>query len=371
MSRRHIVRLLLIATLGVGLAGFSATPAGAAGCEEHWSVIPDGTAGFNAIDAASRNDIWAVGAGIGHWDGDAWNAVPAPVSGTLTSVAALSTADAWAVGYQGTDPLIEHWDGNAWQVVDSPVPSPFINALNGVSANSSRDVWAVGTFYDASSLASRTLTEHWDGRQWTVIPSPSAASWYSTLNAVVAVTPHNVWAVGAWIDPGPGVLRTLTEHWDGHGWTLVDSPDVGSGYNSLLGTAATNEAVWAVGYSTGDFANRQPLIERFDHGGWDVVASPTPTADQDAVLQAVTAVSSSNLWAVGYSGSDVQSSLIERWGGGHWVLVRSPNVPKNDNSLSGVVALPGRGLWAVGLHQRIEDVSGPAGGTLAEYRCEH
>lgn len=371
MSRRQIVRMLVVASLGFGPAGLSVAPAGAASCEEHWSLIADSTAGFNAIDAVSKNDMWAVGTGIGHWDGEAWKAVSTPTSGTLVSVAALSTANAWAVGSRGTNPLVEHWDGDTWQVVDSPVPSPFINALNGVSATSPNDVWAVGTFYDQSRQASRTLTEHWDGREWTVVPSLSAASWYSTLNAVVAVTPHDVWAVGASIDPGSGVLRTLVEQWDGQRWTMVDSPNVGSGYNSLLGVAATNDAVWAVGYSTGNFANRQPLVERYANNGWEVVDSPSPTADQDAVLQAVTAVSSSNLWAVGYSGSDVQSSLIERWGGGHWVLVRSPNVANNSNSLSGVVALPGRGLWAVGVHQQIEDVSGPSTGTLAAYRCEH
>ena len=95
--------------------------------------------------------------------------------------------------------------------------------------------------------------------------------------------------------------------------------------------------------------------------GWSVVASPNPTIN-DNVLQAVTAVSTNKVWAVGYSvhgvskGSMVKRTLIERYNGTSWHVVVSPNVGTGDNVLTGVAAISGKDVWAVGYS---------AGGALA------
>ena len=47
-----------------------------------------------------------------------------------------------------------------------PNPSPTDNQLNGVSADSATDAWAVG-FYLNSTRASRPLILHWDGTAWS------------------------------------------------------------------------------------------------------------------------------------------------------------------------------------------------------------
>lgn len=41
--------------------------------------------------------------------------------------------------------VITHWDGSAWNLVPSPSPSPQLNSLNGVTAISATDAWAVGS----------------------------------------------------------------------------------------------------------------------------------------------------------------------------------------------------------------------------------
>ncbi|MDQ1455030.1 MAG: hypothetical protein QOH28_650 [Actinomycetota bacterium] len=54
------------------------------------------------------------------------------------------------------------------------------------------------------------------------------------------------------------------------------------------------------------------------------VASPNPSGTTDSVLNDVSCTSSTNCFAVGYSGS---GTLIERWNGISWAIVPSPNPP--------------------------------------------
>src|SRR4051794_21768822 len=107
----------------------------------------------------------------------------------LRGVAAVSANDVWAVGFTLQPPdedapiltLIEHWDGKSWQIIESPSPQPTgNNDLFSVAAVNANDVWAVG-FSGATPGArgfanGQTLIEHWDGTGWQVIPSPSLES---------------------------------------------------------------------------------------------------------------------------------------------------------------------------------------------------
>jgi hypothetical protein len=62
----------------------------------------------------------------------------------------------------------------AWHTVPSPSAHSYLNNLNGVAALSSQDIWAVGAYATNNTLApDKTLTERWDGTQWTVVqPEP-------------------------------------------------------------------------------------------------------------------------------------------------------------------------------------------------------
>src|SRR3712207_6854619 len=44
------------------------------------------------------------------------------------------------------------------------------NFVRGVAATSSTDVWAVGYYYEGN--VARSLTLHWNGSQWSIVPSP-------------------------------------------------------------------------------------------------------------------------------------------------------------------------------------------------------
>ncbi len=209
--------------------------------------------------------------------------------------------------------LVEHWNGTSWSVMSSPSPYPYPGAfLNGITAVSANDVWAVG-YYNVDPGPSHTLVEHWNGTAWSVVSSPNVGTHENSLSKVAAVSANDVWAVGYYDEFGSGFRRTLVEHWDGIQWSVVPSPSIGLANNELLGVAAisTND-VWAVGYYPD--TRTLTLVEHWDGTSWSVVSSPNPGTGNN-YLYGVAVVSATDVWAVGSSanGSGVNQTLVEHY----------------------------------------------------------
>ncbi len=324
-----------------------------------WSVVssPNASQGNNllaGVAGVSARDVWAAGGADNaagntqplteHWNGSAWTVVPGPsVLGNLNGIATVATNSAWAVGQGLRGALIEHWNGLTWEVATNPAAGPG-TTLQGVSAASSRDVWAVGTA--TSTGTARTFIEHYNGTTWTAVPSPNASTRNNLLSAVAAVSPTDVWAVGDFQNAG-NVFQTLVEHWNGSAWRIVASPSAASVQAGLLSvTALSSTNVWAAGNS-----GASTLTEHWNGTRWTVVPSPTPRGTLFNPLSGIAAASASNIWAVGNSQngtSGIPSTLIEHWNGTSWSLVPSPS-PGSQAGLSGVAADRTSGqTWAVG-----------------------
>lgn len=276
---------------------------------EHW----DGSAWkatllfpgvFSGVAAASPTSVWAVGYRrhgrtlIVHWNGAGWRELDPSPRGGLYDVAAISPANVWTVGS-----LIMHWNGKGWKQLRIPVS---VGVLLGVAASSPTQIWAVGT---SGSTDNRTLVLHWNGTKWKRVPSPNPAGALpgnlNVLDSVTVISRNNVWAAGYDASPTDGPRKTLIEHWNGRRWKHVASPSPGDsvGLGSVLtgvaGTSASN--VWAVGeYSSG--TAELSLTARWNGKTWEQVASPnlggTTTYARNR-LKAVAATSASNVWAVG------------------------------------------------------------------------
>lgn len=303
-----------------------------------------------------------------------WSVVSSPnqpnVSNGLSSVAAVSASDAWAVGSSGSQSssgqtLIEQWNGTSWQIVTSPNPGSVYNTLQGISAFSATDIWAVG--YDAGeSGTTQTLVEHWNGTQWSAVTSPNPGSINNELFSVAAVSANDVWAVG--FTANSTSQQTLIEHWNGSKWSVVASPNIQATDNYLTGvTAISTRDLWAVGYTFG--STSQTLIEHWNGSKWRIVSSPGPGASAN-FFEGVTAISSNDVWAIGEyltsKGSSFQT-LAEQWNGSTWSVVASPNPPGSTyDILQGITRVPATGqIWAVGNYTTRGNITE----TLAEFYC--
>ncbi|HYK32036.1 MAG TPA: hypothetical protein VEV63_08740 [Streptosporangiaceae bacterium] len=281
-----------------------------------------------------------------------WTGVPPPspgaVTNTLGGVTALSSCNVWAVGlYQDVadGPIVslaEHWNGRAWTVVPTPDPDADRTLLEAVSGTSSSRVWAVGLAGDAS------LILLWNGTDWARVASPSPSNNGNDLSGVAAVSGADVWAVGQFAS-GTGA-KALVLHWDGHHWARNSAP-APANTSELSGVAAISARnIWAVGsFSTA--STTKTLIEHWNGKKWAHVPSPNPPNPVlDVVLDGVTATSPSDVWAVGsYTSRTGDKTLIEHWNGRAWKPVASPN-PGASNDLFSVTASSATSALAVGTY---------------------
>src|SRR5262249_5938891 len=127
-----------------------------------------------------------------------------------------------------------------------------------------------------------------------------------------AIADKDIWAVGT-TNLNTTSDTPLAVHFDGTSWSAVATPTLKGRANFAgVGAVASND-VWAVGAqdisSTG---TAQPLIEHWDGTSWSVVSSPK--LKQDGALNAVTAISTNNVWAVGFF-DNFQGDLVEHWDG--------------------------------------------------------
>lgn len=355
-----------------------------------WSIVPSYSFGsldnsLTGVAAASATDAWAVGAYYPsssnvlatlaeHFDGTRWTAYPLPNVGTeentLLAVSMPPSGSAWAVGYYVNgkfqqQTLVEHFDGTVWSVLPSPSPGADQNILFGVAAISDSDVWAVGGDQDGNGLW-HTLTEHWNGSQWSVVSAVDVGSTGNQLYAINAISSNNVYAVGQ--ESGSGFPnQALVEHWDGKTWSVVKTPaDTASALP--LGLTATASSLTVVGQQETDTVRYTTYVAAGAPSALSIPATPSAGAGENDLFAAATAADGST-WTVGW---DIDTStgnhdpLILQGVNGVWSLVSSPALKAgSDSGFAAIAAIPGGGMWAVGV-----TAPGQGGGgysTLIEY----
>jgi len=219
------------------------------------------------VSASGPSDVWAVGRSLEtgvshtlilHYDGTGWSITPSPNPGPLTNVLygvkAMSSSLAYAVGnYTDTNgrshTLFEQWNGTTWSVIPTPDWAGGINdnLLFSVSALSPTNIWTAGAIYAPTQTGSPsdTLVEHWDGSQWKIVPSVDGnnGNW-NELNAILAVSPAEIWAAGDYVDPS-NIGLTLTER------LCIGTPPTVSAVAPISGntTTATRVTISGTGFN--------------------------------------------------------------------------------------------------------------------------
>ncbi|MGD0560201.1 MAG: hypothetical protein ABSA93_35195 [Streptosporangiaceae bacterium] len=365
----------------IAAAGIAVLLAVGPASAQSWTIVSAPPTGENgqlaAVSAVSDTDAWAVGstnaelnsvgakALIDNWNGTAWTQVATPTTpgntAYLTAVSASSTTDAWAVGRTQENredfaPLGLHWNGSAWSVSSSFATALAGQIADGVADISSSDAYAIG---GGLGSADTGLVAQWNGSTWSqvAVPRPSGAGPTSTLNAISASGPDDVWIAGTY-ELSSTDLRseTYSLHWTGSSWSVVPMPlnpssniDAFYQINSVQVNSPTD--VWAVGYSSVvDSTTATTLIEHWNGTAWSIVPSPTPGSG--AALDGVTTSNAANdVWAVGSytpAGTTETQTLTLNWNGTEWTQVTSPDNGSPSVLLSASTNPGASIVWAVG-----------------------
>ena len=338
--------LFFVVALLVG-AGIAA-PQAATAAPSGWYVASVPGTGSNDIvlgsTCANAQQCWAVGVtlnGLGGgspssvsplveaWNGSTWTLVPVSLPAGVTGggffdATCVNGADCWAVGAEvatsgngnPTGTLTEHWDGTGWSVVPSPSPSgPGVAGaiLSGVSCVSASSCVAVGYATDDTGANLTNVIEQWNGTSWTIVPGAATGQAFDQLNAVQCLSTSNCWAAG---NAGPAQQN--------------------SNFLPIFPGAAGDRG----------------LIEHWDGSAWSVVPSATEAAPTGGYLSAVACTSANGCWASGAT-TDTSGSqsgiLMEHWNGSSWADV-SASVPDSTapGILAGISCVSAAQCWAVG-----------------------
>ena len=180
--------------------------------------------------------------------------------------------------------------------------------------------------------------------QWSIVNSPSPGKIRNVLNAVTSISARNAWAVGSIGNPHE-FMAPLIEHWNGTKWKVAASPDLPRAYAALNAVSAISaNDIWAVGekeIGQGSGA----ITEHWDGSSWAIIPTPTPAGH---ILRGVAGSAANDVWSVGISTGTQVPPVIEHWNGNTWSIVKSPNPPSSSSTLNAISVISANDVWAVG-----------------------
>jgi hypothetical protein len=354
-----------------------------------WQLIPspnlttDDDNVLASVSAASVTDAWAVGnyypdvpstlatttgpilQTLGeHWNGISWTAYPLPNVGdnenSLLNVSELRGGRTWAVGYYIDEnyhqqALVEHYDGRDWSVIPAQDPGAEGNILYGVAAISDWNVWAVGGERDAHGVW-HPLVEHYNGHAWSVVSFPTSANPGSELlYAISADAAHDIYAIGQ--DGTSFPERLVIGHYNGSRWTRATSPKDATESLDPLGIDAHRGALTIVGQRESDTVPNTTLVASGTSSSVTLRTTPNVGAGENDLFS-VTRAAKRSEWAAGWyidpTNGGNHEPLVEHRVNGIWQVDKSVDTDSfasdgGDNGFASIAAIPRGGLWAVGV----------------------
>ena len=266
--------------------------------------------------------------------------VAAASPGTFQGDTCASAVECFAVGFASTargafHSIIERWTGHSFVATVSPALGE--TTLWGVSCSTPRFCVAVG---EAGEPKAVTVVESWNGQRWARVasPSPNDVANGDSLRSVSCPSSTSCWAVGMTAAGETYGVTPLTEHWNGRTWSVVPTPNPGGAFLEHVACPLVNDC-WAVGAGHSTPTSQPPLIEHWNGYRWSVVA--TSTGGRSNSLAGVTCLSASTCWAVG---SDVVLHLVA----GAWRAVAVPTLALRGTALDGVSCASLDACWFVG-----------------------
>ena len=329
-------------------AGLSPS-AGSSGWRTVATVPAGSTALLSAVTAGRPGGAWAVGqvfaAGapaplVEHWDGRDWRRVAVPRGVVRPGVpydpatVVAGPRDLWAFGITGQ---WLHWDG-AW----SAGTLSDATDLDASAMFGPRDVWAFGVL--DPNTRPRPYAARYDGSRWHRIAVPG----HDGIDGVSAVSPSDIWAVlgtpqtSAWT--GPGALV----HWNGRRWRTVGLPArlATPRLGSVLARSATS--VWVGGAIRNRAGGSSEAVGHWNGRGWTVVTLPAPAGRAHYHVTQLVTDGAGGIWAIGQCAScDRIPSRLWHERAGRWSGPFVPRLARPRWILFGLAAA-GHSVWADG-----------------------
>jgi hypothetical protein len=132
---------------------------------------------------------------------------------------------------------------------------------------------------------------------------------------------------------------------------VVASPADASATILPLGVTATDATLTVVGQRETDTAPYTTYVAAGAPGALTIQSTPNVAHEENDLFGTVTAVDGTT-WAVGWAldiTPSVHAPLILKGVHGEWSAVANPRFPNLDSGLEAITAVPGGGLWAVGV----------------------
>lgn len=222
----------------------------------------------------------------------------------------------------------------SWSVQPSGNATAPADRFNGVSCTSASACTAVGYRIDSGGKQ-RPLAERWNGRQWTVQPTPGTGS----LTSVSCPSASACLAVGG----------GLAERWNGTAWVTLPTPAGGS----LASVSCTSASACTAVGTSGAFGSFTPFAASWNGTAWTVHPAPAAAGATSSGLSAVSCLPGGACVAVGFAilssgDSDfVENALAEHWDGTAWKVQLTPAL-LDDIALDAVSCTSATACTAVG-----------------------
>ncbi|HEY0072349.1 MAG TPA: S-layer homology domain-containing protein, partial [Chloroflexia bacterium] len=236
---------------------------------------------LHEVSAASATDAWAIGeqGRLVHYTGGAWTDVDPVVdpSNFAYDISMVSSTNGWiAAGWQAFQ-----YDGSTWLARSEGLDELGLTIYD-IATPSINDVWAVG----GSPNNAKASIARWNGSSWSYT-EPLLGS-YAYFNDIAMASPTDGFIVGQ------DARVALVLHYDGTDWTEIPSPpDAGPLYAAWSGTPGE---LWA----SGETISSGYRIFRFSGGIWTSYPVPAGTAPG-----AIFMLSATEGYTVGYYSSSI------------------------------------------------------------------
>lgn len=253
--------------------------------------------------------------------------------------------DAWVVastlpGNGDYEILAWHHSNDAWEELPRPEAAEGEwYVAYGADVDATGTLWVAGE--RGTDEGERHLVLRWDGSAWEQMEVPDVGV-EGYLTDIEAVSPTNVWAVGAY-DTRRGLEQSLVMHFGGTEWTRYRAPSPGC-CSSLADVSLSSDGEgWASGWA------REGLLLRLEDETWERVPLDYLGRVRVGVVESAGA---GRAWASGSieRGGGPPQGAILRWNGARWRRAEVPDPAGQEGYYA--IDSNAAGVWAAGARWR-------------------